>query len=267
MLTMIRGGGDLASGVALRLHKAGLRLVITELPQPVVVRRLVAFAEAVHEGEWTVEGVTARHIEDPVQVDDDLNDGHIPVLVDPDLSSLDILSPDVVVDARMTKRPPDVGKEIAQLFIGLGPGFIASENCHAVIETNRGHNLGRVYWEGAPEADTGIPGEIGGYRAERVLRAPARGVLRNRVEIGDVLQEGQVIASVDGDSIHAPFSGAVRGLLRDGTRVKAGMKVGDVDPRGDPSFSRIVSDKSRSIGGAVLEAILSRPDIRSRLWT
>jgi len=267
MLTMIRGGGDLASGVALRLHRAGLRLVITELPRPLVVRRLVSFAEAVHEGEWTVEGITARHIEDPEQAGKVLDDGHIPVLVDPELTSLGFLNPGVVVDARMTKRPPEVGKDIAQLLIGLGPGFIAGENCHAVIETNRGHNLGRVYWEGAPEADTGIPGEIGGYRSQRVLRAPASGVLRNRVEIGDVVQEGEVITEVDGEPIVAPFSGAMRGLLRDETPVKEGMKVGDIDPRGDASYSRIVSDKSRSIGGAVLEAMLSRPDMRSRLWT
>ena len=267
MLIMIRGGGDLASGVALRLHRAGLRLVITELPQPLVVRRLVSFAEAVHEGEWTVEGVTARHIEDPELAGNVLDAGHIPVLVDPELTSLEFLNPGVVVDARMTKRPPEVGKGLAQLFIGLGPGFIAGENCHAVIETNRGHNLGRVYWEGAPEADTGIPGEIGGYRSERVLRAPASGVLDNQVRIGEVLREGEVITEVEGKPMQAPFSGVVRGLLRDGTRVREGMKVGDIDPRGDPSYSTIVSDKSRSIGGAVLEAILSRPEIRSRLWT
>lgn len=266
MLTMIRGGGDLASGVALRLHRAGLRLAITELPQPLVVRRLVSFAEAVHEGQWTVEDVTARHIEDPDWAVSVWKEDQIPILVDPDLSSLDVLEPHVVVDARMRKRPPEMGKEIASLFIGLGPGFEAGVNCHAAVETNRGHNLGRVYWQGAPQEDTGIPGEVAGYRSERVIRAPAAGVLQVEAEIGDVLEEGQLIARVNDSQIKAPFAGALRGLLREGTQVKKGTKVGDVDPRGDPSYSKIVSDKSRAIGGAVLEAILARPDLRPILW-
>lgn len=267
MITLIRGGGDLASGVALRLHRAGLHLVITELPQPVVVRRLVSFAEAVHEGRWTVEDVSAERVAGPHEVKAVVEAGRIPVLVDPDLDALDVLNPEVVVDARMTKRPPEVGKEIAPLFIGLGPGFDAGVNCHAAIETNRGHNLGRVYWEGSPEEDTGVPGTVMGYQSERVLRSPAAGVLHTRADIGDLLEEGQVIAEVDGEPISAPFSGALRGLLRDHTRVHEGMKVGDVDPRKDPSYSRIVSDKSRALGGAVLEAILSRPGLRPLLWT
>lgn len=263
---MIRGGGDLASGVAIRLHKAGLKLVITELPQPLVVRRLVSFAEAIHEGEWTVEGVTAEHIDHPNKAKDLWAEDRIPVLVDPELETMEDLQPQVVVDARMTKRPPEVGREIAPLFIGLGPGFHGGVNCHAAIETNRGHNMGRVYWEGKPEEDTGVPGEVGGYRSERVLRSPTSGTLTTHAEIGDLLKEGELIAEVDGSSIKAPFSGALRGLLRDKTEVKEGTKVGDLDPRGDPSYSRIVSDKSRAVGGAVLEAILSRPELRPFLW-
>lgn len=266
MLTLIRGGGDLASGIALRLHRSGLRIVITELPQPLVVRRLVSFAEAVPEGEWTVEGVKAKRVEDPSKVGAVLERGVIPVLVDPELDSLSLLKPQVVVDARMIKRPPETGKEIASLVIGLGPGFEAGENCHAAIETNRGHNLGRVFWQGAPEEDTGLPGEVMGYRSERVLRSPAAGILENHVEIGDLLEKGQLIAEVSGVLVQSPFPGALRGLLRDGTRVKKGMKIGDVDPRGDPSYCRMVSEKSRCLGGAVLESILSRPELRPLLW-
>ncbi len=266
MLTLIRGGGDLASGIALRLHRSGLCIVITELPQPLTVRRLVSFAEAVPEGEWTVEGVTARRVDHPDAVPSILERGMIPVLVDPDLAFLSALNPQVVVDARMRKRPPEVGKEIAPLVIGLGPGFDAGLNCHAAIETNRGHNLGRVYWQGAPEADTGLPGEVMGYRSERVLRSPAEGFLQTHAEIGDLLEEGQIIAEVAGMMVKSPFLGALRGLLREGTKVKKGVKIGDVDPRGDPSYSRIVSDKARSLGGAVLEAILSRRELRPLLW-
>lgn len=267
MLTLIRGGGDLASGIALRLHRSGLRIVITELPQPLVIRRLVSFAEAVPEGEWTVEGVRATRVDRPDAVFSVLERGMIPVLVDPDLDAFSALNPQVVVDARMRKRPPKLGKEIASLVIGLGPGFEAGVNCHAAIETNRGHNLGRVYWQGAPEADTGNPGEVLGYRSERVLRSPATGFLQTQAEIGDVLEEGQTIAEVEGILIQSPFPGALRGLLREGTKVKEGMKIGDVDPRGDPRYSRIVSDKARSLGGAVLEAILSRKELRPSLWT
>ena len=267
MTIIIRGGGDLASGVALRLHRSGLNVLISELPEPLVVRRKVSFAEAVHEGSWRVEDVEGVLIDRPEDRFRVWGAGQIPVLVDPKLHSLSGVQPEVLVDARMRKRPPEKGKEQAPLVIGLGPGFQAGENCHAAVETNRGHHLGRVYWQGAPEADTGIPGEVAGYRAERVLRAPVAGVLRNQEEIGNLVEAGQLIADVSGKTVTAPFTGAIRGLLRNGTRVKEGMKIGDVDPRCDPSYSRVVSDKARSIGGGVLEAILSREELRSELWT
>jgi len=267
MLTMIRGGGDLASGIAIRLYHSGFKLVITELPQPLVVRRLVSFAEAVHEGEWTVEGITGKLITDLGGVGAALRFGMIPVLVDPDLSSLNVLRPDILVDARMRKKPPEGGKEQARLVIGLGPGFSAGENCHAAVETNRGHQLGRVYWSGTPEADTGIPGEVMGYRQERVLRSPDQGELENYRSIGDLVEAGERIAEVNDLDITAPFGGAIRGLLRTGTSVKSGMKIGDLDPRGKPEYAQIVSDKSRCLGGSVLEAVLSRSEIRTQLWS
>jgi len=266
MTILVRGGGDLASGIALRLHHAGIKLLVTELEEPLVVRRLVSFAEAVHEGEWRVEDVTSVLISDPDERHRAWEKGTVPVLVDPDFSSLNAVQPLAVLDARMRKKPPQRGREQAPLVIGLGPGFQAGKNCHAVIETNRGHNLGRVYWKGEPEADTGIPGDIGGYSSQRVLRAPRDGRLETLQDIGSVVKSGKAIARIDGDLVRAPFPGAVRGLLRDGTRVRQGMKIGDLDPRGEPAYARVVSDKSRSLGGAVLEALLSQEHVRSNLW-
>lgn len=267
---LIRGGGDLASGVALRLHRAGLNLLITEHPRPLAVRRLVSFAEAVYRDNFTVEGVTSRLVQHLEEVDEIIVNREIPVLIDPIcekiLSSPNTL-PLAIIDARMTKRPPDLNIDTAPLIIGLGPGFIAGENCHAVIETNRGHFLGRVIWDGAPEADTGIPGTVAQHQNSRVLRAPAEGCFRTQVEIGDRVQRGQVIASVENQEIVAPFKGILRGLLHDGLCVQRGLKVGDIDPRNDQRYATQVSEKSLAIGGGVLEALLTRPEIRKRLWS
>ena len=266
MLVLIRGGGDLASGVAVRLHNSGFDLLITELPKPLMIRRTVSFAEAVPEGSIEIEGITALLIASPADVKDTVRSGNIPVLVDPDLACLDEVRPDVVVDARMRKKSPGAGKELATLVIGLGPGFVAGENCHAVVETNRGHNLGRVLWAGPPQADTGIPGTIMGYGAERILRAPEDGKLVTGVKIGDQVKSGTVIALVGSQAVLAPFDGVLRGLIKPGTHVIKGDKIGDVDPRNDPSLCSLISDKSRAVGGGVLEAILACPDLRSGLW-
>ncbi len=266
MLILIRGGGDLASGVAVRLHHSGFEIMLTELPTPLVVRRTVSFAEAVTDGSKEVEGITAILIQTPGEVKEFIRIGNIPVLVDPDLACLKEVRPDVVVDARMRKKPPAEGKELATLVIGLGPGFIAGENCHAVIETNRGHNLGRVIWAGPPQEDTGIPGMVQGFTSERVLRAPEDGKLVTGAKIGDEVKNGTVIALVGSQAVLAPFDGVLRGMIKPGTQVKKGMKIGDVDPRDDPTICTLVSDKSRAIGGGVLEAILACPDLRSGLW-
>jgi xanthine dehydrogenase accessory factor len=265
-LVLIRGGGDLGSGVALRLHRSGIHLFITELEQPLVVRRLVSFAEAIYRDETIVEGVVARKVNGSEQVLRAIAEGIIPVLVDPKSNSRHKLQPDVLVDARMTKRPPDLEMESARFVVGLGPGYIAGENCHAVIETKRGHMLGRVIWEGAAEPNTGIPDNVMEKREERVLRAPGDGVLESHAEIGEILEEGQPVAEVKGQIVAAPFHGVLRGLVHPGLKVFAGMKIGDIDPRADPRFARLVSDKSLAIGGGVLEAILSKETLRRELW-
>lgn len=266
---LLRGGGDLASGVALRLHRAGLHVIITELPQPLAVRRLVSFAEAVYGGEITVEGIPARRIQDPT---DTLNilltlaKGKLPVLIDPEAVAIEHLHPAIVIDARMLKQPVELDKHVVQLLIGLGPGFTAGVNCHAAIETNRGPFLGRVYWQGAPEADTGLPEAVNERGAERVLRAPCDGTLATRVEICALLAAGQLVAEVAGQPVYAPFDGALRGLLHAGLEVRRDMKIGDVDPRGNPALCGLVSEKALAIGGGVLEAILARPELRRHLW-
>lgn len=266
MLVLIRGGGDLASGVAVRLHNSGFDVLITELPKPLVVRRTVSFAEAVPEGKIEVEGISGILINNPGAIKDTIRSGNIPVLVDPDLACLEAVRPDVVVDARMRKKSPGEGKELATLVVGLGPGFVAGENCHAVVETNRGHNLGRVIWVGPPQEDTGIPGTIGGFTEERILRAPDDGNLVSGAKIGDQVKRGTVIALVGSQAVLAPFDGVLRGLIKPGTLVNEGDKIGDVDPRSDPTLCSLISDKSRAIGGGVLEAILACPDLRSELW-
>ncbi len=273
-IILIRGGGDLATGVAFRLIRAGLRVAITELPQPLAVRRTVSFAEAVYAGEVTIEGLTGCTVNDPTDILRVLNvlaKQQVPVLVDPDCASAKLLHPAVIVDGRMTKHPPEAIGYAPQLYIGMGPGFVAGENCQAVVETRRSHMLGRVYWHGGPQADTGAPeGD-----PKRVLRAPRDGTLITHADIGTHVEAGQVIAEVSDPSsvnsepstISSPFPGVLRGLLHPGLTVTHGLKIGDVDPRDDPRLCQMVSDKALSIGGGVLEAILSRPEVRGGLWT
>jgi xanthine dehydrogenase accessory factor len=270
LITLIRGGGDLASGVALRLHRAGLRLIITELSQPLVVRRYVSFAEAVYSGECQVEeatGVLASDLEQAFKI---ISAGRIPVLVDPEargLSELGALrTPLVLVDARMTKLPLETTLASASLVLGLGPGGVAGQNCHAVIETNRGHQLGRVIWEGASESDTGIPDTMLSQGRSRVLRAPGDGTIQTCSQIGEHVESGQVVAEVDGLAVMAPFTGVIRGLIHPGLPVWTGLKIGDIDPRDDPRYCYLVSDKALAVGGATLEAILSTASLRPYLW-
>ncbi len=273
LITFIRGGGDLASGAALRLYRAGLQVVILELPQPLVVRRTVSFAEAVYSSKTMVENIPARLVQNLDQALLLMEEGVIPVLVDPHASAIAEYCCSegnqktfVVVDARMIKKSPDVSLPAACMLIGLGPGFVAGENCDAVVETKRGHTMGRVYWIGSGEADTGIPDNVHGIAAKRVLRAPANGTLITHNEIGDHLEERDLIAEIQGIQVRAPFKGILRGLLHPGIAVEQGMKLGDVDPRDDPALCRVVSDKSLAVGGGVLEAILSKKNLRPDLW-
>ncbi len=260
-LILIRGGGDLASGVILRLHRVGFQIAILELSKPLAVRRSVCFSEAVYEGEQTVEGVTARLVSaDQFQVT--IEAGEIPVLIDPNANILRnqfMTNPrnTFVVDARLLKHEPELLGEEVPLHIGLGPGFRAGENCHAVIETRRSHTLGRVLWSGATQADSGQP--EGDTR--RVLRAPDSGTLLPVVEIGDSVKEGQLIAEIQNaagnrSKIISPFDGLLRGLIHPRVEITQGMKIGDVDSRNDPAMCKLVSDKALSIGGGVLEAVM-----------
>jgi xanthine dehydrogenase accessory factor len=272
MIVMVLGGGDLASGVAWRLRRAGLNICITELPQPLAVRRLVSFAEAVTSGSIAVEGVTARRAEDLHQAQGIMERGEIPVLVDPTVnivrnSGLRSQYPRVVlVDGRMTKKPPEVGLDTADLIVGLGPGFVAGKNCHAVVETNRGPGMGRVLWQGSAEADTGVPEAVAQRRLDRVLRAPVEGFVQPFVEIGAHLESGQLIAEIAGVPLLAPFQGVLRGLISPQARVWPGLKIGDIDPRDDPRLCWQISDKALAVGGGVLEAILSHQELRPFLW-
>jgi xanthine dehydrogenase accessory factor len=262
-LILLRGGGDLASGVALRLHRAGLKLVISELAQPLAVRRTVSFAEAVYEGQHIVEGVHARLVKGD-QLPAAWDTGEIPVVVDPNadilLASLSFL---IVIDARLIKQTPSPLPADVPLHIGLGPGFHAGRDCHAVIETRRSHTLGRVYWEGATQSDSGQP--EGDPR--RVLRAPSDGLFIAHKKIGEHCEVGDVVGVISNQhSVLSPIAGVLRGIIRDGLHVSKGLKIGDVDARNDVSACYLVSDKALAIGGGVLEAILSREEIRSQLW-
>ncbi len=300
---MLRGGGDLATGVAWQLRRAGWPVVVLELPEPLTVRRTVALSTAVTEGEVTVQGMRGVLVDSARQAAAAAGRGDVAVMVAPDLAAVagglaeacaelpvsvpvpasavagglaaacateseapfaersepDPVSlaprPGVVVDARLAKRNIDTSIDDADLVVALGPGFVAGADCHAVVETMRGPRLGRVIWSGSAQADTGIPAEIAGRSADRVLRAGTAGEVAWRVGVGDPVVAGQRLGEVGGVEVPAPFDGVLRGAIRAGTAVPAGLKIGDVDPRGDPAACWEISDKSLAVGTGVLEAV------------
>lgn len=254
---LIRGGGDLASGVAAVLHRKGWRVLICELPAPLVVRRKVSFAEAIWEGSCKVEGIEAFLAQNASEIEDIFSRKAIPVLIDPEMKILENMSFDAIVDGRMLKRYEENPLFGSVPVIGLGPGFIAGGNCDAVIETNRGSTLGQVIFTGSAQENTGIPGIVNGYGLERVLYAPDAGVLETYVEIGDKVAQGQPIGKVGNTIFCAPFNGVVRGLARGGLFLQKGIKVGDIDPRMDVSMCYTISDKALLIGEGVLKALES----------
>ena len=259
-LVVIRGGGDIATGVAYRLHKAGFPVIVLELERPLVIRRTVALASAVLDGTAKVEDLHAQLAQSPEEAISLTKTGIIPVLVAPQLNTSQFTlnySQFIVIDARLAKRNIDTTIDQAPLVIALGPGFTAGVDCHAVIETMRGHTLGRVIWEGAALPNTGTPGIIAGKGKERVLRAPAAGIVNWRLEIGDLVADGDRIGSVAGQPVLAPFDGVVRGLIAQETAVSQNLKIGDVDARQDVEACFTISDKALAIGGGVLEAILT----------
>ena len=254
---LIKGSGDLASGIALRLHRAGFRILMTDIAVPTTVRRTVAFSPAVYQGRMQVEDVTGVLCDSVKVAEQEIQNGNIAVMVDETARCIHEFHPDVVVDAILAKR--NLGTKItdAPFVVGVGPGFTAGEDCHCVVETKRGHYLGRCIWKGSAIPNTGIPGLIGGYGLERLIKAPAAGIFKGTVEIGAVVKKNDVVGYVDQTPVLAQIDGVVRGLLQDGVEVTTGMKSGDVDPRCDVAHCFTVSDKASSIGGGVLEAVLN----------
>ncbi|TYP51594.1 selenium-dependent molybdenum cofactor biosynthesis protein YqeB [Thermosediminibacter litoriperuensis] len=253
---LIRGAGDIASGIAHRLFRCGFSVYMTEIPAPTSIRRKVAFSEAVYDGEAEVEGVKAvlaRSVEDAINLS---RNGLIPVLVDPDLKCLEGLKPVVLVDSILAKKNLGTRKSMAPVVIGVGPGFTAGEDCHAVVESLRGHDLGRVIMKGRAAENTGIPGEVMNYTLERVIYAPAAGRIRLVRDIGSPVNEGELIAMIGNVEVRTKIGGVLRGIIRNGFEVWKGMKIGDVDPRGIVEHCYTISDKARAIAGGVLEAAL-----------
>ena len=257
MLVVIRGAGDIASGVALRLRRAGMEVVMCDLAVPTSIRRTVCFSEAIRLGEVRVEDVRGALCADAGEARSVAGSGDVAVLVDPDARCVAELRPDALVDAILAKRNLGTTRDMAPVVVGVGPGFTARVDCDAAVETMRGHYLGRVYYEGSPLPNTAVPGLIGGYAGERVMRAPADGVFEPCVEIGAQVAAGDVCATVAGVPMRATIDGVVRGLLQRGVAVREGMKSGDVDPRCHPEYIRSSSDKALAVGGGVLEAILA----------
>jgi xanthine dehydrogenase accessory factor len=256
-IVAIKGAGEMASAVAWRIYMSNIRqILMLETPSPLAVRREVSFCEAVLDGSQTVEDVEACKADNDTAVREAWNQGKIAVVVDPEWKMLDRFAPHVVIDAILAKKNMGTHMDEAPLVIGLGPGFIAGQDVHFVIETNRGHNLGRIMSSGAAEPNTGIPGPIGGYAEERVLRAPCDGEFKARCAIGDQVKKGDMVATVAGDKVPAKIDGVLRGLIRSSSNVHLGLKLGDIDPRGDVDYCHTISDKARAISGSVLEVIL-----------
>ena len=255
-LIIIRGAGDLATAVAIRLHNSGFRVVCLEVAKPTVIRRTVSFAQAVFDGKARVEGVSARlvSIDD---IDKAFSEDAIPVIVDPSGESIRTLHPEVLIDAIIAKRNLGTSRDMAPFTIALGPGFVAGKDVDCVVETARGHNLARLIYSGSAAPNTGIPGNIEGFTSERVIHSTCSGTFHAVRKIGDIVAKGDVIAEVDGMPVSASIDGMIRGLLHDGLVVSEHFKIADIDPRGSRADYLTCSDKARALGGAVLEAVMN----------
>lgn len=256
MFVLIRGAGDLASGIALRLFRSGMKVVMTDLEKPTSIRRTVCFSEALKYGSASVEDVKAVRASSPEEAREIAEGGCIAVMADPEGKMIEALRPDALVDAILAKVNLGTRIDMAPVVIGVGPGFTAGKDCHAVVETMRGHTLGRVIREGSALPNTGVPGNIGGFTSERVLRAPADGVFGPLHRIGDYVTAGEPVGRVGDVYMNATIDGILRGILEEGTVVPKGMKAGDIDPRCRVEHCFTASDKAIAIGGGVLEAIL-----------
>jgi xanthine dehydrogenase accessory factor len=258
LVVLIRGGGEVASGVAHKLARAHFRVCMTETSQPLAVSRGVAFCEAIYDGEKEVEGIIAKRVESPSQIAKIWRQGKLPIIVDADARIRDMLKPTVLIDALMAKQ--NLGTKIgdAPLVIGLGPGFRAKKDVHLVVETNNSERLGRVITEGKAEENTGIPVAIGGLTHERALHSSQDGLFQTDREIGEMISAGEVIASVAGKPVRVEITGIIRALLRNGTMVERGTKLGEIDPSRDKKAAYTIRPRVRAIAGGVLEAILMR---------
>lgn len=253
----IKGAGEMASGVAWRLHRSNIKnIFMMETKNPLAVRRRASFCESVHDGHIQVQGVGAVHASTREEIKSAWANNTIPVIIDPGWESIKRIQPQVVIDAIIAKKNLGTSRGEAQLVIGLGPGFEAGKDVHMVIETHRGHHMGRVILKGKPEANTGVPGPIKGFTKERVLRAPCSGIFHTDSNIGTMVKKGDIIGWVDEKNVHAQIDGILRGMIRPNTRVRQQMKIGDIDPRGNIAYCASISEKSRAIAGGVIEAIL-----------
>ncbi|MBN1537835.1 MAG: EF2563 family selenium-dependent molybdenum hydroxylase system protein [Anaerolineales bacterium] len=269
MIVIIRGGGETGSGVALRLHRAGFRVAISELEKPFALRRMVSFADAINSKEITVEGVTGKKLNDPTdsfRVLQVFSKGLIPVMVDSQGDAIQYLHPTVVVDARMLNKNVELDTRRVTLLIGLGSGFEVNKNCHAVIETRCGHGLGRVYWQGNIDLEPDNLDDEYDCPVECLVPAPADGILETHLLIGSRVEAQQTIANVGGQAIESPFAGLLRGLLLEGLQVHKGQIIAEIAPYDDARVCSLVSDRALAIGGGVLEAILTKAELRPHLW-
>ena len=256
MMVLIKGAGDLATGIAYRLKKSGFDIVMTEIHKPTTVRRTVAFSQAVFDNEIVIEGIKGVKVNNINEIYEEIREGNIPIIIDENAEIIKELRPDVVVDAIIAKKNLGTSIEDAPIVIGVGPGFEAKVDCHLVVETKRGHYLGKVIEEGSAIPNTGVPGNIGGYTKERIIRASSNGKIKPVVAIGDFVKKRDIVAYIDGIEVLAEIDGIVRGMLQEGIEVFKGMKSGDIDPRCEKDNCFTISDKARSIGGGVLEAIM-----------
>lgn len=264
MKILIRGAGDLATGIASRLYRAGHSILMTEIPVPLTVRRTVAFSRAVYEKTAQVEDISARLAETEEEAGEIIGNGDIAVMVDPQAKCRKWYQPDVIVDAILAKRNLGTGISDAPFVVGVGPGFTAGTDCHCIVETKRGHTLGSVIWQGTAIPNTGIPGNVGGFTIERLIRAAGNGRMTPCVQIGDMVEKGQIVAVTGEAPVYAQMSGIVRGMLQERTDVREGLKIGDIDARAQRAHCYTVSDKAKAIGGGVLEAVSCFERMRGR---
>ncbi|CAB1254920.1 selenium-dependent molybdenum cofactor biosynthesis protein YqeB [Clostridium sp. MT-14] len=256
-IVIIRGGGDIASGTVQKLHRCGFKVLVLEVKNPTSIRRLVSFSEAIYEGKITIEGITAVYAKNMKNIYDAWINNRVPIMVDPHCNCLNTIRPKILVDAILAKKNLGTNINMADITIGLGPGFKAGDDVNAVVETMRGHNLGRVIYSGCAMADTGCPGSILGFSKERVIYSPCSGIIKNIKQIGDLVKKGSTIALVDNVKIKASLTGVLRGIIRDNSTVFKGLKIADIDPRASERKNCFtISDKARNIAGGVLEAIL-----------